>query len=165
MRFYKLIVLILVMLFYNSSFGMHVNEKQWVVFVKNYEGKRFCINFPEDPIQHVLSKEGEKKFIVKSDGLNVSYSLEVSSKNECSGFDMMLNFFKSNSNVKIIDYSFTENKGKTTFDVIYLSEGDAVCNKLREVVTKNNSYKLCTSYKNHEKEDHSYFTSSFSLEA
>ena len=162
MKYFMPSILIFMIFLNNSLFAMHINEKQWIIFVKKYYGEYFYVNFPKDPT--IIKNLGEKGFLVKTEDSNIRYSVEVTPRDE-SYFEMMLRLIQNNKNIRIVDYSFSKYKEKEIFDVTYQTDDNSTFNKVREILTQKNIYTLHTSYKIGDKEEHDYFISSFSSEA
>lgn len=147
------------------SSNLAINYKDWVVFVKTCQNEQFCVNFPTDPETRSikpLNFDEDNRFWAASAEHEVIYCLEVMPKNNNDEYlDDYLKFLKNNSEIEIIDSSFSGERTNKILDISYFNIKNLLYGKTRLIMTKNNIYSLSTSYNEGEKEDHGYFIASF----
>ena len=169
MRHFKIVILIFILFISTHIYAAKVNDKEWIVFVKSYRDEQFCVNFPRDPdILDLSINKGDdegKIFFAKVDNDNVNYSIEVIPNNDNDYFEELLTSLKNQTNIEIVDHSFSsDKKNNKIIDISYKDNEHLTLSKTRTIITKSNIYTLFTSSMIGGNEDHKYFITSFFVE-
>ena len=163
MRLFKIFICILVVFISSLAFSQ-INPKEWVVFIKSYKNEQFCVNFPDDPefFNTVQKSDNEKLFFANAASSGANYSIEVLPTLDKDYLTKFFSYLKHQPDLEIVNYSFFNGMNKG-LDIEYIDQSKSLSTKTRAIITKNSTYILSTSFKVNEKEDHTYFVSSFSI--
>lgn len=165
MRFIKKLIFILAVFISCSAFSAQLNPKEWVVFIKSYSTEQFCVNFPDDPEFFSRQKESgeDKLFFANSASSGVNYSIQVIPNSNKEFLNDYLSSIKEESDIEMKNQTFFKGYNYSGVDLAYVDKSKSMSIKTRSIVTQKNTYILNTSSKVGEKDDHTYFISSFNL--
>jgi len=164
MKYIKILICGIVFFVSSLAFSSPVNPKEWVIFAKTYGTEQFNVNFPDDPefFSLIETLSGGKHFFANSVTEGVHYSIEVFPTEDEDFLNGYLGSLQDQKEIEILNSSFTKISSNDGLDVSYIDHSTSMHKKSRAIVTKKNTYILNTLYKEGEKEDHTYFITSFS---
>lgn len=165
MSYIKKFICILAVFLSCSAFSAQLNPKEWVVFIKSYSTEQFSVNFPDDPEFFSRKKEGgeDKLFFANSASGGVNYSIQVIPNASKDFLTDYVSSIKNQSDIEMKTQAFFKGQNYRGVDVAYIDKSSSRSIKTRTVTTQKNTYILNTTSNVGEKDDHSYFISSFNL--